>query len=109
MPQKHTQHSCVGSPYVPRTLQMQLMRINICRVLRRWNQFIFVENNFIDSLGIGWDSNPDPSALKPSECTTTPSTSSNRPPLIDLLGFMSYFGEIVKRWSVSNKDSRFES
>ncbi len=27
-----------GSPYVPRTLQMQLMRINICRVLRRWNQ-----------------------------------------------------------------------
>jgi hypothetical protein len=29
-----------GSPYVPRTLQMQLMRINICRVLRRWNQFI---------------------------------------------------------------------
>ncbi len=28
-----------GSPYVPRTLQMQLMRINICRVLRRWNQF----------------------------------------------------------------------
>ncbi len=28
------------SPYVPRTLQMQLMRINICRVLRRWNQFI---------------------------------------------------------------------
>ncbi len=29
-----------GSPCVPRTLQMQLMRINICRVLRRWNQFI---------------------------------------------------------------------
>jgi hypothetical protein len=28
-----------GSPYVPRTLQMQLMRINICRVLLRWNQF----------------------------------------------------------------------
>jgi hypothetical protein len=28
-----------GAPYVPRTLQMQLKRINICRVLRRWNQF----------------------------------------------------------------------
>jgi hypothetical protein len=28
------------SPYVPRTLQMQLNRIDICRVLRRWNQFI---------------------------------------------------------------------
>jgi hypothetical protein len=36
----------------------------------------YVENNFIDSLGLGRDSNPDPSALKPSECTTTPSTSS---------------------------------
>jgi hypothetical protein len=35
---------------------------------------LFVENNFIDSLGLGRDSNPDPSALKPSECTTTPST-----------------------------------
>jgi hypothetical protein len=33
----------------------------------------YVENNFIDPLGLGWDSNPDPSALKPSECTTTPS------------------------------------
>jgi hypothetical protein len=33
-------------------------------------------NNFIDSLGLGWDSNPDPSALKPSESTTMPSTSS---------------------------------
>ncbi len=38
---------------------------------------LFVENNFIDSLGPGRDSNPDPSALKPSECTTTPTTSSN--------------------------------
>jgi hypothetical protein len=36
---------------------------------------LFVENNFIDSLGLGRDSNPVPSALKPSECTTTPSTS----------------------------------
>jgi hypothetical protein len=35
---------------------------------------LFDENNFIDSLGPGRDSNPDPSALKPSECTTTPST-----------------------------------
>jgi hypothetical protein len=58
MPQKHTQHSCVAHPtYVLRTLQMQLMRINICRVLRRWNQFtyMYVENNFIDSLGPGQD------------------------------------------------------
>ncbi len=29
-----------GSPYVLRTLQMQFKRMNICRVLRRWNQFI---------------------------------------------------------------------
>jgi hypothetical protein len=36
---------------------------------------LFDENNFIDSLGPGRDSNPDPSALKPSECTTMPSTS----------------------------------
>jgi hypothetical protein len=62
------------SPYVPRTLQMQLNRIDICRVLDGIN--LYVENNFIDSLGLGRDSNPDPSALKPSECTTTPSTSS---------------------------------
>jgi hypothetical protein len=27
---------------------------------------LFDENNFIDSLGLGRDSNPDPSALKPS-------------------------------------------
>ncbi len=56
-----------GSPYVPRTLQMQLKRINI---------YMYVENNFIDSLGLGRDSNPDPSALKQSKSTTTPSTSS---------------------------------
>jgi hypothetical protein len=31
-----------------------------------------VENTFIDLLGLGWDSNPDPSALKPKEYTTTP-------------------------------------
>jgi hypothetical protein len=36
---------------------------------------LYVENNFIDSLGPGRDSTPDTSALKPSECTTTPSTS----------------------------------
>jgi hypothetical protein len=36
---------------------------------------LFVESNFIDLLGPGRDSNPDPSALKPSECTTTTSTS----------------------------------
>jgi hypothetical protein len=30
----------------------------------------YVENSFIDSLGLGRDSNPDPSALTPSECTT---------------------------------------
>ncbi len=34
---------------------------------------LYAENNFIDSLGLGRDSNPDPSTLKPSECTTTPS------------------------------------
>jgi hypothetical protein len=28
---------------------------------------VYVENNFIDSLGLGWYSNPDPSALKSSE------------------------------------------
>jgi hypothetical protein len=27
---------------------------------------LYVENNFIDSLGRGRDSNPDPSALKPN-------------------------------------------
>jgi hypothetical protein len=26
------------------------------------------ENNFIDSLGLGRDTSPDPSALKPSKC-----------------------------------------
>jgi hypothetical protein len=31
---------------------------------------LYVENNFIDSLGLSRDSNPDHSALKPSECTT---------------------------------------
>ncbi len=36
---------------------------------------LFVENNFIDSLGPGRDSNPHPQALQPSECNTTPSTS----------------------------------
>jgi hypothetical protein len=36
---------------------------------------LYVENKFIDSLGLGRDSNPDPSALKPSEYTTTTSTS----------------------------------
>jgi hypothetical protein len=36
------------------------------------------ENNFIDSLGLGRDSNPDPSALKPGKCTTTKSTSSKQ-------------------------------
>jgi hypothetical protein len=36
---------------------------------------LFDENKFIVSLGLGRDSNPDSLALKPSECTTTPSTS----------------------------------
>ncbi len=39
-----------GSPYVPRTLQIQLMRINICRVLRRtvgnFDFFLPKFNNF---------------------------------------------------------------
>jgi hypothetical protein len=75
MPQKHIQHSCVAHPMYPELYKCNsiLMRIKICRVLRRWNQFI-CENNFIDSLGR--DSNPDSSALKLSEYTTTPSTSS---------------------------------
>jgi hypothetical protein len=62
MPQKHTQHSCVAHPMYPE-LYKCVDGINF-----------FDENNFIDSLGPGRDSNPDPSALKPSECTTTPST-----------------------------------
>jgi hypothetical protein len=40
-------------------------------------EFCVDGNNFIDSLGPGRDSNPYPSALKPSECTTTPLTSPN--------------------------------
>jgi hypothetical protein len=76
MPQKHTQHSCVAHPVYP-----ELYKCN-----SRESTFVefcvdginlFVENNFIDLLGPGRDSNPDPSAPKPSECTTTPSTSSH--------------------------------
>jgi hypothetical protein len=33
---------------------------------------LFDENNFIDSLGLGRDSNPDPSALKPSDLHRPP-------------------------------------
>ncbi len=74
MPQKHTQHSSATHPMYP-----ELYKCN-----SRESTFVefcvdginlFVENNFIDSLGLGRDSHPDPSALKPSECTTTPSTS----------------------------------
>jgi hypothetical protein len=66
MPQKHTQHSCVAHPMYP-----ELYKCN-----SRESTFVefcidginlFDENNFIDSLDPGRDSNPDPSALKPSE------------------------------------------
>jgi hypothetical protein len=75
MPQKHTQHSSTAHPMYP-----ELYKCN-----SRESTFVgfcvdginlFDENSFIDSLGLGRDSNPDPSALKPSECSTTPSTSS---------------------------------
>jgi hypothetical protein len=75
MPQKHTQHSCEAHPMYP-----ELYKCNSWESI--FVEFcvdginLYVENNFIDSLGPGRDSNPDPSALKPSECTTTPSTSS---------------------------------
>jgi hypothetical protein len=74
MSQKHTQHSSVAHPMYP-----ELYKCNSCE--STFVEFcvdginLFVESNFIDSLGPGRDSNPDPSALKPSECTTTPSTS----------------------------------
>ncbi len=45
MPQEHI--SLIrDSPCVPRTLQMQLKRINICRVLRRWNQSMYMMKIF---------------------------------------------------------------
>ncbi len=59
----------------------------------------YVENNFIDSLGPGRDSNPDPSALKPSECTTTPSTSQ-----FDAVGLQMSFPNgdwIINDWTIS--------
>jgi hypothetical protein len=74
MPQKHTQHSSATHFMYP-----ELYKCN-----SRESTFVefcvdginlFDKNSFIDSLGLGRDSNPDPSALKPSECTTTPSTS----------------------------------
>ncbi len=60
-----------GLPYEPRTLQMRLKRIKIFQVLHNLND----ENNFIDLLGLERASDPDPLALKSSECTSTSSTS----------------------------------
>jgi hypothetical protein len=63
MPQKQTYHSCLAHPMYP-----ELYKCN-----SRESTFVefcvdginlFVENNFIDSLGPGRDSNPDPSALR---------------------------------------------
>ncbi len=76
IPQEHISLIC-DSPYVLRTLQMQLMRESTFVEFCVDGINLYVENNFIDSLGLGRDSNPDPSALKPSECTTTPYSSSN--------------------------------
>jgi hypothetical protein len=69
-------HSCGGSHYVPRTLQMQHSWESTFVEFCVDGINLYDENNFIGSLGLGRDSNPDPSALKPSECTTTQLTSS---------------------------------
>ncbi len=79
MPQKHTQHSCVAHPMYPELYKCNSWESTFVEFCVDGIN-LFDENNFIDSLGPGRDSNPDPSnpdpsALKPSECTTTPSTS----------------------------------
>jgi hypothetical protein len=74
MPQKHTQHSCVAHPMYPELYKCNSWESTFVEFCVDGIN-LFVENNFIDSLGLGRDSNPDPSALEPSECTTTPSTS----------------------------------
>jgi hypothetical protein len=54
MPQKHTQHSCVAHPMYP-----ELYKCNSCE--STFVEFcvdginLFIENNFIDSLGPGRD------------------------------------------------------
>jgi hypothetical protein len=76
MPQKHTEHSCAAHPMYPELYKCnsrELTFVEFCVDGINLND----ENNFIDSLGLWRDSNPDPSSLKPSECITTPSTSSN--------------------------------
>jgi hypothetical protein len=74
MPQKHTQHSCVAHPMYAELYKCNSWESTFVEFCVDGINF-FDENNFIDSQGLGRDSNPDPSALKPSECTTTPSTS----------------------------------
>jgi hypothetical protein len=76
MPQKHTYHSCVAHPMYPELYKCNSWESTFVEFCVDGIN-LYVENNFIDSLGLGRDSNPDFSALKPSECTTTPSTSSN--------------------------------
>jgi hypothetical protein len=76
MPQKHTYHSCGAHPMYPELYKCNSWESTFVEFCVDGIN-LFDENNFIDSLGPGWNSNPDPSALKPSECTTTPSTSSN--------------------------------
>jgi hypothetical protein len=39
LPQKQTHSTHGGGHPMSSTLQKQLQRVNICRVLRRWNQF----------------------------------------------------------------------
>ncbi len=60
MPQKHTQHSCVAHPMYPGPYKCNSRKstfVEFCVDGINLN----VENNFIDSLGLGRDSNPDPS------------------------------------------------
>jgi hypothetical protein len=40
-------------------------------------KILFKKKSWYETLGLGRDSNPDPSALKPSECTTTPPSISS--------------------------------
>jgi hypothetical protein len=69
-----TQHSCVAHPTQNSTNSNSWESTFVEFCVDGIN--LFDENTFIDSLGPGRDSNPDPSALNLSECTTTPSTSS---------------------------------
>ncbi len=74
VPQEHTYHSSATHPMYPELYKCNSKESTFVEFCVDGIK-LYVENNFIDSLGLGRDSNPDPSALKPSECTTTPSTS----------------------------------